>query len=204
MRLTDIRQAVSGPVGWLLLLIFVMSFGLANFQGIIGLYAVDKFGCNTGQVGALWMVIGAVLILGQGGLTGPLTKRFGELILIRVAMFGGALGFLFISLARGYSTLLLALGFFTLTLAVMGPAMNAYMARFAGEHQGTVMGLNSAATSLGRVVGPLLAGPLFDINMEYPFRIGAGNLLLGAFLALTPLLGRSTREQKENSTGPGA
>jgi len=189
LRVNDIRQAVFSPTGLLLLLIFIMSFGLANFQGIIGLYAVDKFNFTTGQVGTLWMVIGAVLILGQGGLTGPLSKRFGELTLIRVGLAGGAIGFLFISLAVDFVTLLLALGYFTLTLALIGPTLNAHISRFAGEHQGTVMGMNSAAASLGRVAGPLLAGPLFDVNLEYPFWSGAATLLLGAILAVTPLLG---------------
>ena len=184
-RWQDLRQVFTSPAGLLLLLIFIMSFGLANFQGIIGLYAVDKFGFATEQVGALWMVIGAVLILGQGGLTGPLTKRFGELPLIRLGLTGGAAGFLFISLAVNFPTLLLALGFFTLALALIGPALNAYISQFAGQHQGAVMGLNSAATSLGRVVGPLLAGPLFDLNVEYPLWSGAATLLAGAVLALT-------------------
>jgi DHA1 family multidrug resistance protein-like MFS transporter len=189
LRWQNLRQVFSSPAGLLLLLIFIMSFGLANFQGIIGLYAVDKFGFTTRQVGALWMVIGAVLILGQGGLTGPLTKRFGELPLIRLGLAGGAAGFLFISLAVDFPTLLLALGFFTLTLALIGPALNAYISQFAGEHQGAVMGLNSAATSLGRVVGPLLAGPLFDLNVEYPLWSGSATLLAGAVLALTRLYG---------------
>jgi DHA1 family multidrug resistance protein-like MFS transporter len=184
-----IRQVIFSPAGPLLLLIFITGFGLANFQGIIGLYAVDKFGFTTQQVGALWMVIGAVLILGQGGLTGPLTKRFGELALIRAGLAGGALGFLLISLAVDFTTLLLALGFFTLTLALIGPALNAHISRFAGEHQGTMMGLNSAASSLGRVVGPLLAGPLFDINVEYPLWSGAATLLLGTILAIGLLRG---------------
>ena len=189
LRWQDLRQVLSSPAGLLLLLIFIMSFGLANFQGIIGLYAVDKFSFNTGQVGALWMVIGAVLILGQGGLTGPLTRRFGELPLIRAGLAGGAAGFVLISLAVDFTTLLLALGFFTLTLALIGPALNAYISQFAGEHQGAVMGLNSAASSLGRVIGPLLAGPLFDLNVEYPLWSGAATLLAGAVLALTRLYG---------------
>ena len=188
------------PAGPLLLLIFITGFGLANFQGIIGLYAVDKFGFNTGQVGTLWMVIGAVLILGQGGLTGPLTKRFGELPLIRVGLAGGALGFVLISLAVDFTTLLLALGFFTLALALIGPALNAYISHFAGEHQGTVMGLNSAASSLGRVVGPLLAGPLFDLNVEYPLWSGAATLLLGTILACRPL--RRIKEYEIRTSHP--
>ena len=184
MHWSDLRSVFASPAGLLLLLIFIMSFGLANFQGVIGLYAVDKFGFNTGQVGALWMVIGAVLILGQGGLTGPLTRRFDELRLIRLGLGGGAAGFVLLSLAVDFTTLLLALGFFTLALALIGPALNAYISRFAGEHQGTVMGLNSAATSLGRVAGPLLAGPLFDLNMAYPLWSGAATLLLGTLVAV--------------------
>ena len=85
------------------------------------------------------------------------------------------------------AALLLALGLFTLALALIGPALNAYISRFAGEHQGTVMGLNSASSSLGRVVGPLLAGPLFDLNIEYPLWSGAGILLLGTFMAVSLL-----------------
>ena len=184
MDWSNLRSVFASPAGLLLLLIFIMSFGLANFQGVIGLYAVDKFGFNTGQVGALWMVIGAVLILGQGGLTGPLTRRFDELRLIRLGLGGGAAGFVLLSLAVDFTTLLLALGFFTLALALIGPALNAYISRFAGEHQGTVMGLNSAATSLGRVAGPLLAGPLFDLNMAYPLWSGAATLLLGTLVAV--------------------
>ena len=189
-----VRRVMLSPVGLLLLLIFITSFGLANFQGMIGLYVVDKFGCNTGQVGALWMVIGAVLILGQGGLTGPLTRRFGEPALIRAGLAGGVLGFLLISWAVGFTTLLLALGFFTLALALIGPALNAHISRFAGEHQGSVMGLNSAASSLGRVAGPLLAGSLFDVNIEYPLWSGAATLLVGTLLAVFIL-----RDQKQLS-----
>ncbi len=198
LRWADFRQVFASPAGFLLLLIFIMSFGLANFQGVIGLYAVDKFGFNTGQVGALWMVIGAVLILGQGGLTGPLTNRFGELPLIRAWLAGGAAGFVFISLAVDFPTLLLALGFFTLALALIGPALNAHISQFAGEHQGALMGLNSAASSLGRVVGPLLAGPLFDLNMEYPLWSGAGTLLVGTLVAV----GLLRNQGKTSQPGP--
>ena len=188
------RQVVASSAGLFLLLIFIVSFGLANFQGIIGLYAVDKFGLSTRQVGALWMAIGTVLILGQGGLTGPLTRRFGEPALIWSGLAGGALGFMLISWAGGFVPLLLALGFFTLALALIGPALNAPISRFAGAHQGSVMGLNSACASLGRVVGPLLAGSLFDVNIEYPLWSGAATLLVGTLLAVFIL-----RDQKQLS-----
>ena len=198
LRWQELRRVFISPAGLLLLLIFIMSFGLANFQGIIGLYAVDKFGFHTGQIGLLWMVIGAVLILGQGGLTGPLTRRFGELPLICAGLAGGAVGFMLISLAVNFTTLLLALGFFTLSLALIGPALNAYISQFAQGHQGTLMGLNSACSSLGRVAGPLLAGPLFDQNLEYPLWSGSVTLLLGTVLSIHLLRKYAEQSQKEH------
>ena len=197
LRWQELRRVFISPAGLLLLLIFIMSFGLANFQGIIGLYAVDKFGFHTGQIGLLWMVIGAVLILGQGGLTGPLTRRFGELPLICAGLAGGAVGFMLISLAVNFTTLLLALGFFTLSLALIGPALNAHISQFAEGHQGTLMGLNSACSSLGRVAGPLLAGPLFDRNLEYPLWSGSVTLLLGTVMSIYLLRKHAEQPRKE-------
>lgn len=188
-------RTLLSPAGVLLLLIFIMSFGLASFQGIMGLYMVDKFGFDTKQVGAIWMVMGGMLILVQGGLTGPLTGRFGELRLIFAGLAGGVLGFLSMSLAVDYLTTLLAVGLFALALALIGPALNAYISTFAGEQQGTVMGLNSAANSLGRVAGPLWAGYLYEVNIEYPYLSGAGTLILGLLVYIAGMrAGRRDRQ----------
>lgn len=129
------------------------------------------------------MVMGGTLIVVQGALTGPFTKKFGEPILIRAGLVGGAVGFIAMSLAGGYATTLIALGFFTIALALIGPALNAYISHFAGERQGTIMGLNSAATSLGRVIGPLWAGYLYEVNIEFPYLSGAAALALGLLLS---------------------
>jgi DHA1 family multidrug resistance protein-like MFS transporter len=167
------------PVAALLLLIFIMSFGLTGFQGMIGLYVVERLSFSTAQVGGLWMVIGVVMIAGQGGLTGPLTARLGEAALIRLGLLGGAAGFGLIVLAQNYPAMLLATAFFVLTLALIGPALNAHISAYAGQKQGAVMGLNSAAASLGRVVGPLWAGWLYDVELLYPFASGMATLVVG-------------------------
>ena len=180
-------RVILSPAGILLLLIFIMSFGMTNFQGMIGLYAVDKFAFSTKQVGAIWMVMGIMLILVQGGLTGPLSEKLGDLTLIRLGLFGGAIGFILVALAFNYTSLLLALAFFVLALALIGPAINSYISNFAGEHQGTVMGLNSAMTSLGRIVGPLWGGYIYDLNIEYPFYSGAATLLFGLLVSFISL-----------------
>src|SRR5512138_289128 len=104
-RVLDIYlRILLSPAGILLLLIFIMSFGMTNFQGMIGLYAVDKFAFDTKQVGTIWVLMGFVLIAGQGFLVGILTKKLGDLLLIKIGLLGGTVGFLFVALATDYIT----------------------------------------------------------------------------------------------------
>ena len=189
-------RVLFSPIGILLLLLFIMSFGMTNFEGMIGLYVVDKLAFTTTQVGSLWMVMGAMLIVVQGVLVGALTEKFGDLKLIKIGLLGGALGFVLVAFAWNYITSLLALGFFILALALIGPALNSHISNFAGEHQGTVMGLNSACTSLGKVLGPLWGGFIYDINIEYPFFSGAATLLIGLFVSLFGFRKQLTKEEK--------
>lgn len=173
-----------GPAGILLLLIFIMSFGMTNFQNLVGLYAVSKFELNTQQVSSIWMMMGVMLIAVQGGLTGWLSKKVGELALIRLGLIGGAIGFILVAAAPNYLSLMLAIAAFICALALIGPALNAHLSRFGGDHQGVLMGLNSAMTSLGKVLGPLWGGYIYEINMGYPFISGAITLIVGLVFSL--------------------
>ncbi len=179
-----LKKILFSPAGILMLLIFIIAFGMTNFQGIVGLYVVQKFAFDTRQVGAIWMVLGAVMIISQGVLTGPLTKLFGDVTVIRFGMLVGAVGFGALLLATGFIPILLATGFFILAVALIGPALNSYLSAFGGEHQGALMGLNTAFASLGRVIGPLWAGFSFDVNINYPFISGALTLLVGFGISL--------------------
>jgi MFS transporter, DHA1 family, multidrug resistance protein len=183
-RLDILKKVLLGPVGVLMLLIFIISFAMTNFQGIIGLYALDKFGFDTRQVGAIWMVLGVVMIVGQGGLSGPLAKRFGEVVVIRTALLIGSLGFVALLLAQGFVPILAATAFFLLAVALISPALTAFISTFGGENQGAMMGMNTAFASLGRVIGPLWAGFSFDVNMSYPFISGAIALLVSFAISL--------------------
>jgi MFS transporter, DHA1 family, multidrug resistance protein len=174
-----LQKILLSPAGILMLLIFIIAFGMTNFQGIIGLYVVEKFAFDTRQVGAIWMVLGAVMIVSQGILIEPLTKLFGDVIVIRLGLLLGAIGFGALLLADDFVSILVVTGIFILAVALIGPALNSLLSAFGGEHQGALMGLNTAFASLGRVIGPLWAGFSFDVNIHYPFASGVVTLLAG-------------------------
>lgn len=197
-----LRETFLSPAGILLLLVFVMSFGMTGFQGIMGLYVVDKFNFTTTQVGSIWVVLGAMMIVVQGGLIGPLTRRFGELRLILAGLAGGVLCFLGMAASVNYFTTMLAVGGFSIALGLIGPSLNAHLSSFAGEHQGTVMGMNSASTSLGRVAGPLWAGYLYEVNIEYPYLSGAGAFFLSLFVCAAAVRAGRGREPAAEETRP--
>ena len=187
--------ALRSPIGILLFMAFLVSFGLTSFEGIFGLYALQKFSYSTEQVGTIMVVVGLVSAGVQGALIGPMSKRWGEAFVIKLSLLGSSLGFLLMLTATTYATVLLTTGFFVLTVALLRPAVASLTSQRATMGQGAVLGLNNSFMSLGRIVGPLWAGYLFDINMNLPYLSGAVIMLIGFFVSLG-------RVKQEEGTAP--
>ena len=154
------------------------------FYGIFGLYAAAKFDFGPKEIGWIFMVFGLISAITQGLLVGPLTKRWGESPLIKISLLATAVAFMLISLADSVVTVMLTIGFFTLTTALLSPAVTSLTSKRATMDQGITMGLSNVFISLGRIAGPLLAGVLFDWQIEYPYYSGAVIMVLGFVVSL--------------------
>ena len=185
------RHAIFGPLGILFVLTLVSTAGLMIFGNVFGLYALDRFGFGPEEVGVIMMVLGLASAAAQGALAGPLTKRWGEVLVVRAGLAASVLGFGLLLLANEFVTVLLATAFFGATTALQVPALTSLTSQRSTLSQGITMGLNNAFVSLGRIVGPLLGGLLFDVNMSYPYVAGAAIMLVG--VAITMNLGREQR-----------
>ena len=183
-RLKDMWAALVGPLGILFVLAFLVSFAMTNFEGVFGLYALHQFDYGPKQVGSILTVVGLVSAIAQGALTGPATRRWGEVNVIKVSLLASAIGFVLMLLAVDFATVLLTVGFFVLANAMIRPSLSSLISKLAREGQGLAMGLTNSFMSLGRVVGPLWAGFLFDINIHLPYLSGAIVMLLGFGLSL--------------------
>ena len=181
-------DALSSPIGILLLLAFLLSFGMTNFESIFGIYALERFSYGPKDVGVILTVIGIVSSIMQGALVGPLTKKFGETAIIRASLLGSSAGFLIMLTAFNYATILLTVSLFIISVAMLRPAVSSLISRRAGKiGQGTAMGLNNSFMSLGRIIGPLWAGFIFDIQLYLPYLSGAFIMLVGFALSMTRL-----------------
>jgi MFS family permease len=126
---------------------------------IIPLWVGDLLGWGAREVGIMFGIQGAIMVLLQGGLIGPLVKLLGEFGLLRIniaAMLCGLLTAVF----AGTMGLMVAAAFLALSGATLCmPVLNAITShRTPISERGRMMGTTGAASSWGRVVGPLMGG----------------------------------------------
>jgi DHA1 family multidrug resistance protein-like MFS transporter len=117
-------------------------------------------------------------------LTGLFTRMWGEAAVIKGALLAGAATFLLLLFARSYVAVLLTTGLFVLITAFFRPAVHSLTSQRTKVGQGAAMGLSNSFVSLGRVIGPIWAGAVFDINSSYPYVSGAVILLIVFLLSL--------------------
>jgi DHA1 family multidrug resistance protein-like MFS transporter len=180
----ELWSALSSPIGLLLGLLFLVSFGLTNFESVFGLYAAEKFGYGPERVGVLLVVVGVVSTVGKATLIGPLTRRWGEATIIKASTLASAVGFAVLLLANSYPTILLATGLFILSKTLLRTAILSLTSRRATVGQGAVMGLGNSFINLGRVIGPVWAGLIFDVQPGYPYLSGAVIMFVGFLISL--------------------
>ncbi len=198
-RVDAMWQALIGPLGILFFLAFLVSFAMTNFEAIFGLYALHRFSYGPRQVGSILAVIGLISAIAQGALTGPATRKWGEVSIIKTSLAASAIGFVLMLLAVDFTTVLLTVGVFVLSNTLLRPSLSSLISQLAKDGQGLAMGLTNSFMSLGRVVGPVWAGFLFDANVHLPYLSGAVIMLIGFGLSLVFL-----SKQKHQAAGKTA
>jgi MFS transporter, DHA1 family, multidrug resistance protein len=172
-RLALLKSALTGPMGFLFVMAFLLAFALACFEGVLGLYAYDRYGMGPSQVGMLLGLIGILSVIQQGVVIGPLTRKIGEERVLRWGLIVSLIGFLGLAILPGVGMLVLFSAVFNIGNSLLRPSVASLISQRAETGQGVAMGLENSFMSLGRVFGPLWAGTAYDISMTLPFWSGA-------------------------------
>ena len=171
--------------------IFIVAFAMMQITSTI--FWAEKYGFNEKQIGWVFMYIGVLSAIIQGGLVGKLNKYFNEKQLLNYGTF-----FMVIGLATLPFTpvdifwlQLVSLFFIALANGFLSPAILALISKNTPAHQqGQVLGSNQSLGSLARVIGPALGGLMYSVGMGFPF--WGGSLLMGTCFFLIKAIGKLT------------
>lgn len=159
---------------WLLLAMFLLSFGQASLYGAFPLFCKEKLDLSPNGVGILYVVMGLVAVFIQGGLIRPLEKRFGEAALFGVGCLLFVAGLATIPFANSSRTLLWPLITMSIGGSLTGPVLTSLISKQSRpDAYGKTMGLSQGLSALGRAIGPAWGGWLFGTHFKLPFLLTA-------------------------------
>lgn len=161
------------------ILTLILAFGLSAFETLFPLYTADKMDFQPGDI--------SIAITG-GGIFGAIFQIFlfdkmmrflDELTFITYSLIYSAVILGFLIFANSYWHVMFICFIVFIGFDLIRPALTNYFSNIAGNRQGFAGGLNSTFTSMGNFIGPLIAGGLYDVNIEYPLLMSILFMMIG-------------------------
>jgi DHA1 family tetracycline resistance protein-like MFS transporter len=188
LSFSDFRFALQNKItAQILLLSFLFTMAFAAMQPTFPLFGSIRFGLDERHVGYLFAFLGTISAIVQGGLVRRLVPIMGETRLIKLSGFPFIAGLLTIAFAGSVGMLLLGLALLAIGFGGTLPSIVSLLSRVAPPQlQGSVLGIGQSVGSLARIIGPTLAGVLYDLQgMEWPYLAGACVAGAALLVALT-------------------
>ncbi|MFE4075868.1 MFS transporter [Peribacillus sp. YIM B13477] len=170
--LRKIALSVKKPYFIPLIITLVMSFGLMAYESVIGLYLDNQFNSTPKDIAVMVTATGIVSVIVQLFVVDRIVQRFGEVNVLNIFISVAAIGFLLSLFASNYLIFFLISLIIFLSTSILRPVLNTLISKMAGNEQGFAMGMNNAYMSIGNVLGPTLAGMMYDVHITYPFMLG--------------------------------
>jgi len=181
--INDIKRSLNPRYFIVFMIVFVLAFGLSAYETIFSLFSDHKFGFTPKDIAAIISISSIFGLIFQIFMFGRMVDILGEKKLIQLCLITGAILAVVSTVISGYLAVLAVTCFIFLAFDLLRPALTTFLSKAAGKEQGFVAGMNSTYTSLGNIVGPMMSGILFDINIHYPYLFAA--VILGIGLSIT-------------------
>ncbi len=160
---------------------FFVIFWFSGLEVTFRLFTEDAFAMTVAETGRVFAFVGVVAVIVQGGLIHRLSRRYGEVKLIRAGVALLAAGFALDALSPSFGRWLLfvASAFVAAGNGLYNPSLSSYSSRQASaETQGLTLGVIQSLAALARVLGPPVGGLAYElVGMRGPYVIGAIGLL---------------------------
>ncbi|MBL4838122.1 MAG: MFS transporter [Kordiimonadaceae bacterium] len=172
-------------IGVLCVLMFLFTISLAMMEPVTPYLVHDRYGWGPKDMGALFAYAGLLVVLVQGKLIGPLTRRFGEKTLMRTGIVFMATGLLCMMITPVSGGMWLGFTFTSIGGAMFNTSLLALTSqKAAGSERGLVLGMVQSMQALARTFGPLVAGFLYQQVSILPLAMGVGAMGLAFWGAI--------------------
>jgi len=183
---SHIGDAIQTPrLAPLMLAWLVAPFAFSGYTVALPLWAGVTLGWRERQLGWFFTVIGATAAVVQGYAFGKLARRFGDRALLIFGGFGMALAIAVIPALHSSAALYAWTAVLAFSNSIFGPAATGLVSVFADpSEQGTVLGAAQALAALGRLLGPLTLGRVYDASHPAAFLVAGAVMALGGLVCL--------------------
>ncbi len=164
--------ALFGPLSLLYGIMFIVSFAFSGLETTFALYINDLYGYSSKDLGYMFLVMGIISAFVQGGLIGKMVKRMGEPLVLTIGLILYGIGFFAIPLAANFWVLALTLSLFGAGQGMIRATGTAMITQRTTQGQGVTSGTISSIDSLGRILGPLAGGAVYEWYQSGPFLLG--------------------------------
>ena len=190
--LSDVREAMSGPGAPYYWLAFVIMFSQSSMMTALAYFLTDRFGADSVSLGFIYALNGMCGALIQGAAIGAITRRLGDHRTILWGLGAGVLGFGLLVSVPWFVLAVISVMFTAVSMSLTRPTATSALSKATSLPQGVTMGLQGSFDSMGRFVGPLWAGYMYQLSQGAPF-VSAAVVYAIAFIYI---LGVAARERK--------
>lgn len=162
------------PVSRLIWIYSVGMLAFASLTSVLALFLGARFNVNAMTIGPYFLYIGGLSVVMRTIFLGPIVDRIGETWAMRIGAMLLIVGLLLYPVASSILILALIMPLVPIGTALLFPSTTALMTRGANrEDTGTVMGVAQTFGGISRVAAPLMATAAFEVNIWFPFVLGA-------------------------------
>jgi len=168
-----------------LFIIFISTFAFANMETTLVLLTSQYYNFTMAQNSYLFTGLGLVMVLVQGGLIRPLSKRYPDAPLVSVGTALIAVGLLLTPATHNLIVLCFGLLLLATGSGINNPSNISLLSKLSPSGDtGGVMGIGQSMSTLGRILGPVVGGFMFDnTGACSPYWLGAACMLIACLLS---------------------
>ncbi len=175
----------SFPFALLLMVYFLAIMSFSAMTSVLALFAERAHAMDAMDMGIIFATAGGTTVVVRGLIVGWLARRFGERWIVRAGTVVLAVTLFAIPFIAEPALMFAMVPFWALATGLTFPSLASLVSRSTDtDSQGAMLGGQQVVGGIGRVLGPVWAGLMFErVGIGSPFLLGAGLVAVAAILA---------------------